>query len=186
MTSLLFAVAQACLSAHKSFPPIALPLLGTAGSFVLPPPGTPIVAIAGGIGITPFLSFLHSIVRSDDNKWEMKLVVSTREVGIMYELVRDSIGVEGRGTTTLDLELHFFNAHEQVPPPQLPDYEATGVKVVSRVYSERLSSGFWEGKVMAGSKYYVCGPKPFEDIVLAGLAPHGIDPSAVIRESFAF
>lgn len=104
----------------------------------------------------------------------------------MYELVRDSIGVDGRGTSELDLELHFFNAQESNPPPQIPDHEATGMKVMSKVYSERLSSEFWEGKAMEGRKYYICGPKAFEDGVLAGLSTHRVDPSSVIRESFAF
>lgn len=186
VTSLLFAVAQACLAAHRSFPPIALPLLGTAGSFLLPPPGTRIIAIAGGIGITPFLSFLHSIVASDAETWDVKLVVATREVGIMFELVRGAVGEMEGGTTRLNLDLHFFNANESSSPPPPPTIGRANVQVTSTVHSERLSSKYWEGAGVEEGRYYLCGPKGFEASVLEGLSENGIDQSRVVRESFAF
>jgi len=73
-------------------------LVGVAGEFVLPPVQDPAARkplfVAGGIGITPFLSMLKAI-RERDEERDVVLLISTREpVTIFPSLQYDLTGLD--------------------------------------------------------------------------------------------
>jgi ferredoxin-NADP reductase len=129
------------------------------GRFVLRANEAPIVAFAGGSGITPILSILKTA-----------LVTTTREIALVYanraagsiifsgELDRLRAASDGRLSVHhhLDSERGFLDA------------AACAALVGDRAYAD----------------FYICGPGPYMEVVEAGLGRRGVAPSQVFIERF--
>jgi len=130
-----------------------------AGLFVLREAEVPIVAFAGGSGITPVVSIIKTA-----------LVTTTREIALVYanrgtgsvifanELERLRAGSDGR------LSIHHHLDSER----GLLDAEACAALVGDRAHAD----------------FYVCGPGPYMDVVGVGLARRGVVPSQLFLERF--
>lgn len=130
-----------------------------AGLFVLRRADVPIVAFAGGSGITPVMSIIKTA-----------LVTTTREIALVYANRRaDSVifadalerlrsGSEGRLSMHhhLDSERGFLDTN-----------------ACAGLVGERNDADF-----------YVCGPSPFMDAVEGGLTLKGVDRSQLFIERF--
>ena len=130
-----------------------------AGRFVLRAPVTPIVAFAGGSGITPILSIIKSALAATAR--EIALVYANRGPGSVIfadTLERLRAGSGGRLSVHhhLDSEMGFLDA-------------ATCAALV--------------GDAMEAD-FYVCGPAPYMKIVQAGLDQRGVDPARLFVERF--
>jgi ferredoxin-NADP reductase len=157
---------------------IRLGFIGISGSFSLPPPvkdvETKLLWIAGGIGLTPFLAMLNAL--KDDprgSRWDIHMILSTREPEVLLPLLMDAANIPpDRVTFTLDL----FSTEKtsEFSEPQ-------GV----RVHRGRVDSKFWE-TIDTERKVYLCGPKPFEQTVLEGLASRGVSADEIMIEGFAY
>jgi 3-ketosteroid 9alpha-monooxygenase subunit B len=129
------------------------------GLFVLRKTDVPIVAFAGGSGITPVISIIKSA-----------LVTTTRPIALVYanrsadavifndELERLRSGSAGRLSVHhhLDSERGFLDA------------AACAALVGDRAHAD----------------FYVCGPGPYMDTVEAGLELRGVSPSQLFIERF--
>jgi len=130
-----------------------------AGLFVLRAVETPIVAFAGGSGITPVLSIIKTA-----------LVTTRREIALVY-------ANRGAGSVI------FADALEHLR-------EASGGRLSVHHHLDS-ENGFLDAAACAGlvgdradADFYVCGPGPYMDVVVAGLAQRGVDAGRLFIERF--
>jgi ferredoxin-NADP reductase len=130
-----------------------------AGLFVLRAAETPIVAFAGGSGITPILSIIKTALLTTAR--EVALVYANRGPGSVIfadALERLRAAFDGRLSLHrhLDSENGFLDA-----------------AACAALVGERAQADF-----------YVCGPGPYMDVVAAGLETRRVDPSRLFIERF--
>jgi ferredoxin-NADP reductase len=130
-----------------------------AGLFVLRAAEVPIVAFAGGSGITPVLSILKTALATTTR--EIALVYANRDAGSVIfgaELERLRAASGGRLSVHhhLDSERGFLDA-----------------AACAELVGDRADADF-----------YVCGPAPYVDAVESGLARRGIARSQLFIERF--
>jgi ferredoxin-NADP reductase len=130
-----------------------------AGLFVLRPVDTPIVAFAGGSGITPILAIMKTVLATTAR--EIALVYANRgpESVIFAEAIeRLRAGSGGRLSVHhhLDSEKGFLDA------------AACAALVGARTDAD----------------FFVCGPGPYMKVVQAGLDQRGVDPGRLFIERF--
>ena len=200
VTGALFTIARKCGANRpellEDFRPLGLrvKLVGIAGSFTfVKPPEEPSVPqsalwLAGGIGVTPFISMLTAIMQDKTyaGEWDIVLALSTREPEVLLPLLT-SILNRGR-TSRLKLRLHVFS---KLPVPRLPDklqdgtYEGIDVAIIP--HKTRVDDNFLSNvEDLTGRTAYMCGPEEFERGMLDLLGARGIPSSAVVRESFEY
>lgn len=129
----------------------------------------PVVLLSGGVGLTPLMSMLESIVRSGSGRpvW----YVHGAENGRVH-----AMGAHARELATQAPNVTvraFYNAPE---PGDVP----------GRDYDERgLISADWLARHTPREEatYYLCGPRPFLRAMVGGLARTGV-PLARIRYEF--
>jgi len=137
----------------------SIEVMRPAGLFVLRASEAPVVAFAGGSGITPVLSIIKSAVATTTR--EIVLVYANRSADAVIfadELERLRAGSGGRFSVHhhLDAERGFLDA-----------------AACAALVGERADADF-----------YVCGPGPYMDTVEAGLERLGIAPTQLFIERF--
>ena len=130
-----------------------------AGLFVLHDTTVPIVAFAGGSGITPVISIVKSALATTAR--EIVLVYANRDAeSVIFAGELDRLVADSHGRLTvhhhLDAEQGFLDA------------AACAALVGGR----------------ADAHFYVCGPGPYMDVVEAGLETLGVRPSQLFIERF--
>jgi ferredoxin-NADP reductase len=130
-----------------------------AGLFVLRAAEVPLVAFAGGSGITPVLSILKTA-----------LATTTREIALVY-------ANRGAGSVIFADELERLRAAS-----------GGRLSLHHHLDSERGFLDAAACAALAGDRtdadFYVCGPAPYMDAVEAGLALRGIARSQLFIERF--
>ena len=130
-----------------------------AGLFVLHDATVPIVAFAGGSGITPVISIVKRALATTAR--ELVLVYANRDAdSVIFAAELDRLVAESGGRLTvhhhLDAERGFLDA------------EACADLVGGR----------------ADAHFYVCGPGPYMDVVESGLEMLGVRPAQLLIERF--
>jgi ferredoxin-NADP reductase len=130
-----------------------------AGLFVLRDAGMPIVAFAGGSGITPVLSIIKSA-----------LATTSRRIRLVY-------ANRSADTVIFEAELERLRAAS-----------AGALEVHHHLDSERGLLDAAQCAVLAGDDpggdFYICGPGPYMEVVETGLATVGVEPEHVFIERF--
>jgi nitric oxide dioxygenase len=148
----------------------ALKVAPPAGEFFLDErDDSPVVLLSGGVGLTPMMSMLESIVRSGSGRpaWYIHAAENGR-VHAMGEHARE-LAAQGSNVTVRT----FYNS----PDPS---------DIAGRDYDERgLISAEWLARntPQEEATYYLCGPRPFLRAMIGGLARTGV-PLARIRYEF--
>lgn len=129
------------------------------GLFVLHPKAVPIVAFAGGSGITPVISIIKSALATTDRT--ITLVYANRDADSVIfhdELTRLAVESGDRLSVHhhLDTDSGFLDAEQ-----------------CAALVGDHSDADF-----------YVCGPGPYMDTVEAGLAIVGIEPGQLFIERF--
>ena len=134
-------------------------VMAPAGLFVLRAVATPIVAFAGGSGITPVLSIIKTA-----------LATTAREITLVY-------ANRGRGSVI------FADALER-----LRAASGGRLSVHHHLDSEKGFLDAAACAALVGDRtqadFYVCGPGPYMGVVQAGLDRRGIDAGRVLIERF--
>lgn len=137
---------------------------------------TSIVMIAGGVGITPFLSVLRhfmNIRAGNDVKlfWSNKTIEDVFCFDEVRQMTRDlKLGV-----------IHSLSRDEHVQR----HYQESFPNVVFE--QGRLSADIIRKHGVSNtSAFYLCGPPPMMDSTLQELSSLGVDPDSVEREKFSW
>ena len=137
----------------------SIEVMRPAGLFVLRDSGVPIVAFAGGSGITPILSIIKTALAK--TRREIVLVYANRDGdSVIFRDELERLAQESGGRLSvhhhLDSESGFLDA-----------------AACADLIGERGDGDF-----------YVCGPGPYMNVVEAGLALKGVSPSQLFIERF--
>ncbi len=141
-------------------------VLGPFGEFTPPTEKRPLVMLAGGIGITPFVSILRQMVHAKDLR-PVVLLASNRSVAStpFYDEVKQLIA--------------------QLPNARFASYTTTPSKGAQsgRINEEVLR----QVKVYLGNPayYMICGPDTFSSAMKRILMQLGVDPDATNTEAFS-
>jgi len=133
--------------------------LTPAGLFVLRAAESPIVAFAGGSGITPILSIIKTALATTAR--EIALVYANRGAGsVIFADALERLRTESGGRLSvhhhLDSEKGFLDA-----------------AACAALVGDRTQADF-----------FVCGPGPYMKVVEAGLDQRGVDPGRLLIERF--
>jgi len=150
-------------------------LIGIGGRFTLPTKASKLLLVAGGIGVTPFLSMLNSIVTSDTSEpWDVVSIISTREPHLTTELIQHALGANP--SPKIRLITHIFTS-QTWPPLDSPVVLHVG----------RLKDSFFQTlEDIQDRTVLVCGPTAFEETVMQGLRCAGVDQDSISRENFTY
>jgi 3-ketosteroid 9alpha-monooxygenase subunit B len=130
-----------------------------AGLFVLRAAETPIVAFAGGSGITPILSIVKTVLATTAR--EITLVYANRGPdSVIFADALQRLRAASRG----QLSVHHHLDSER----GLLDVAACASLVGDRTHAD----------------FYVCGPGPYMEVVETGLDRLGVDPARLFIERF--
>jgi predicted ferric reductase len=139
-----------------------------------------IVMIAGGVGITPFLSVLR----------HFRNIKSTNRVLLIWSNkgIEDTFALdELKGITKA---MHLKIVHNLSRDPEGADMAKYGDEAFPDVIYEpgRCTRSLMRKHIDFSVKpaIYLCGPPPMQDFVIAELESHGIDPKIIKKESFTW
>ncbi|WP_024889970.1 benzoate 1,2-dioxygenase electron transfer component BenC [Luteimonas huabeiensis] len=141
-----------------------LQLTGPLGSFYLREVARPLLLLAGGTGLAPFLSMLETLARRG----------SAQPVRLVYGVTRDA-------------DLVLLDRLEDYAA-RLPDFEF--VTVVADEASAHPRKGYVTAHLPAGAlrdgdvDVYLCGPPPMVDAVRKHFAAAGVVPASFHYEKF--
>jgi predicted ferric reductase len=140
-----------------------------------------IVMIAGGVGITPFLSVLrHFKETGADN--EILLFWANKTPG-------DAFAAQELEDLTKSLKLHVVHVFSRVAPEDQQPAPSPGdgrPGMISNEYGRLNQNIFLRHIKSLDASFYLCGPPPMQQAVLEELAQGGIDPGKVDKEAFVF
>ncbi|HEX2943865.1 MAG TPA: NO-inducible flavohemoprotein [Rhodopila sp.] len=153
-----------------ALPGTVLKAAAPAGDFFLDTASdTPVILVSGGVGLTPMVSMLETIVQSQPNRTTRWVHGALNgRVHAMRAHVR-ALAVKAPG-----VKVTTFYAEPGERDRAGIDYDASG-----------LISARWlkQNTPAADAIYYLCGPKPFLRSLAAGLLAEGI-PAERIRYEF--
>lgn len=130
----------------------------------------PIVLIGGGIGITPMLSILNTVLEA-----EVK-----REIWLYYGVRNGDEQIMKTHLQTLAKQHHHFHLHVCYSAANENDVEGIDYQHKGRVTVALLRATL---KLMR-YQFYVCGPKPLMESLIPELEEWGVDSGDIYYESF--
>ena len=119
------------------------------------------VWVAGGIGITPFLSVLRSMEPGHGKTVRLYYCVRTKAEALFLDELVSHAGVAG-DVTVLSID------------------SEKGLRIDAETIRKELHGELGEWG------YYFCGPKPLVEAVTAGLIGHGVSERRIHTEEFEF
>ncbi|KAF9218461.1 hypothetical protein BS17DRAFT_791330 [Gyrodon lividus] len=203
ITPILHQVAQnadpkrECKDVDVSALEIVTHLRGVGGDLPVPEPlaacdgGRRLLWIAGGVGLTPFLSLTRYVVnlaKRGYGVWDIVLVISTREPDVMLALLNDAFRVsqdpetDERPLVDLTFAIYIFSTNSLMSPSSLPTFAS-----LSLHHGRIDDKGNFLGSVDASQREpHICGPLPFVLNAMTSLSAAGVDPERVRRERFTY
>lgn len=140
-----------------------------------------IVMIAGGVGITPFLSVLRHFKATGANNailliWANKTYADAFAADELEEY-----------TKTMRLRVvHLFSRVEQQDREPEPVFDDVRPGIVTYEYGRVTQELLQRHLRNTDAAFYLCGPPPMQQTVLDELAKCGVDPARVRKEAFVF
>ena len=134
-----------------------------------------IVMIAGGVGITPFLSVLRHFART----------AATNNVVLFWcnKTYADAFAAQELEDLTTTLRLHLVHVlSREVNPDMYAEADRPNVHFEKGHFSRDMLAAHIHSTT---ASFYLCGPSAMQQHVLAELRAYGIDDSAVETEAFA-
>lgn len=130
----------------------------------------PVVLVGGGIGITPMLSIINTVLETG----------SSRQVWLYYGVRNGTEHVMKNPLRALAQAHSNFHLHVCYSKPGVGDVEGFDYQHRGHVDLPLLRSTL----KLARYQFYVCGPKPMMENLVPALEEWGVDPSDVYYESF--
>lgn len=208
VSSLLHAwAAAAAVAGAAPPPPLSLPVLGFGGGFSVfdasgalvadAAAGAPVLFIAAGSGVTPFLAMLEALgalAPGSPGRPRVRMLLSTRAA---ESALADAVAARGAGGTLESL--HHFVSDGGGGGPRLSGAEGPGglkrsvthwhrrmaLADVAEAVATAAASGS-AGAAIISPAVWLCGPLEFMAAVRGWLSSAGVDPARVHAESFNF
>lgn len=139
-------------------------LAGPQGSFYLREVQRPLLLLAGGTGLSPLLSILHTLARQE----------TTTPIHLIYGVSRDTDRVKLDALQSFTEKLADFSYQLCVSDPDTSE-PLTG-HVTDHIHSDHLYGGEVD--------IYLCGPPPMVDSVMNWLQQQQITPQHFYYEKF--
>ena len=139
---------------------------GPLGSFYLRKIERPVLFLAGGTGLAPFLSMLHKIEQDGASEHPIHLIFGVTNDADLVEVEK----LEGYASRMSNFTFTCVVAAEE------SSYPNKGF-VTHHMKPEHLHDGFVD--------VYLCGPPPMVDAVRKYLADQGIEPASFYYEKFS-
>ena len=130
----------------------------------------PVVLIGGGIGITPMLSIIETLMERD----------SQREIWLYYGVSNGGEQIMRTRLQELARTHNNFHLHLCYSKPDQNDAEGIDYQHHTRVDIPLLRATL----KFRRHQFYVCGPKPMMESMVPGLEEWGVDPEDIYYESF--
>jgi nitric oxide dioxygenase len=137
-----------------------------SGNFILSTSNKPVVFISGGVGQTPLVAMMESLIK-DQSERGITWVHGCRTVDV--HAFRDLL--EAWQVEKLGLKKHIF-------------YNEPLNGVSEGYYGGWVDMKKLEDEIKPDAEYYVCGPKPFIEKHYGDLVEMGINPSSIFFEEF--
>ncbi|MEE9293206.1 MAG: 2Fe-2S iron-sulfur cluster-binding protein, partial [Acidobacteriota bacterium] len=142
-----------------------------AGRFVLDPADdSPVVLIAGGVGITPMLTMLNAVVGAGSRR-EIWLFYGVRHGG--EQIMKEHLRNIARDHANVRMQVCYSSPREGDAADH--DYQHAG-RISIDLLRRLLPSNNYD--------FYVCGPPPLMDSVIGGLGEWGVPKGRVHFEKF--
>jgi ferredoxin-NADP reductase len=144
---------------------------GPAGQFYYEPliDGDNLVFLAGGSGITPYMSMIRSLLEKRENKGEVN-------IQLLYgSRFPDDVIYEGELTELAAKHPNFHFSLVISEPP--PDYNGLSGFLDVNLIQEQVGD-------VDGKTFYICGPNIMYDYCLASLSQLGVPPRRIKRELY--
>jgi Predicted ferric reductase len=140
-----------------------------------------IVMIAGGVGITPFLSVLR----------HFKEIGADNDIMLFWanKTYADAFAAQELEDYTTILRLHVVHVLSRVEPQNrksAPVFTDARPGRVSFEYGRISQELLRRHIVTTNAAFYLCGPPAMQQTVLDELAKCGVDPQGVRKEAFVF
>lgn len=139
-----------------------------AGDFVIPAGDGPVVLISAGVGMTPMLSMLHALTRTDRTVWYVHGARNHRDHALRQE-VEDLIARHNN----LQLRI-FYNQPEETELLRL-EFETEGKVSAEEVFALEVGKN---------AQYLLCGPPQFVADMRSGLEKLGVRKEQIYFETF--
>lgn len=150
---------------------------GVTGDFYLGTEDVRMLWVAGGIGITPFLSMLAALVtRGPNSQGDIIFVLSTREPDTFLGLIE--LAISKGLSPNVKVKIDLFTRQEKVSIAAL---EAMNLQVA--VHKGRIKTDYWT-EVGNDRDVLICGPGAFGDAAVDGLRAAGVPNNRIQREGF--
>ena len=137
--------------------------------------------IAGGVGITPFLSVLrHFREQEADN--EITLFWANKTPA-------DAFAAQELEDLTQSLKLHVVHVFSRVEPADqqpAPSPQDSRPGRISHEYGRLNQTILLRHISSMSASFYLCGPPPMQQAVLDELSQCGVAPERVDKEAFVF
>lgn len=143
-----------------------------AGSFVVEPTRGPLVFVAGGIGITPFMSMLRQLDR----------VGSQRRVHLFHGVRSGAEHPFAAELRELAARAEWLELHVRYSRPGPEDRAGEDYDEAGRIDLELLQEALPPSDELY--HFFVCGPAPMLESISAGLAELGVPQGQVHLEAF--
>ncbi len=146
-------------------------LKAPGGHFVMPAAtSSPVVLIAAGIGITPFISYLETL----------RGLERMPEVILHYANQNSGAHAFARHLKSLQAELARLSIVNYYDQPLEGDRLGVDYDVRGRI----SSASFSDGDIARRARFYMCGPAPMMDALTEALAARGVHQFEIFKEEF--
>ncbi|KAJ5103880.1 hypothetical protein N7532_004409 [Penicillium argentinense] len=158
---------------HESLPVDAeLDLSMPFGDFVLDVNATtPVVLISGGVGLTPMMSMLKTIIHQQGNVRQVVFIHAARN-GRVHAMKQDLTRIVSENPSVKRI---VFYEETTDRDKQGVDYDHTGRVDLAKIQKEA---------VIPEADYYICGPQPFMKAQSNSLERMGVSPERIHMEVF--
>ena len=130
----------------------------------------PLVLIGGGIGVTPMLSILNTLIENN----------SSREIWFFYGVRNSNEQIMKATLQVLDEDIPNLRVHICYSRPLDTDHKGVDYQHEGRVDIPLLRSTL----KLQRYQFYVCGPQAMMESIVPGLEDWGVDPGDIFYESF--
>ncbi|KAI0658728.1 bacterial hemoglobin [Cubamyces menziesii] len=145
------------------------------GEFFLDDSSAPVVLLSAGVGLTPMIAMLNTLVKADGPAREVSWVQAARNERV--HAFKDHVA-NIRAAYSDRVKSMIFYSHPGEGAQLGRDYDVEGRLELEKVPKEVLRLDAKD------AQYYVCGPEAFMADMIAGLKGRGVDGERIHAEVF--